>query len=214
MKEMSVIVKRNIPIAIVASMAIVLVIDYFFKQPSLDFLGSTFKDWGVICAAFALFLGLANISRVHVMRITRRSKNWWLSIWTILIMVIFFILGVIDLRDPTYVQWYTIIRSGIGTTTNSILAFYISSAAYRALRAKTGEAAVLMTAAIFAMMFNAPIGGAIHPILPAIGKWILDVPDAAAFRGIILGIATGTLALGIRMILGMETGYLGAREEG
>ena len=211
---MSTIFKRTIPLAIVSVMALVLVVDYFIAIPVLDSLGSNLKDWGTLTAAFALFLGIANISRTHVLKVTRRSPKWWLSLWTILVMFVFFILGVVDLRAPAYVTWYTIIQSGIGTTTNSLLAFYIASAAYRALRIKTGESAVLVVAAVLAMMFNAPVGGTIHPLLPGIGKWVLDVPNAAAFRGIILGIATGVIALGVRMILQIEKSYLGIREEG
>lgn len=211
---MSTTIKRTIPLMIVSVMASVLVIDYFIAIPVLDSLGSNLKDWGTLTAAFALFLGIANISRTHILRITRRSSKWWLSLWTILVMVSFFILGLINLRAPAYVQWYTIIQSGIGTTTNALLAFYISSAAYRALRIKTSESAILVIAAVLAMMFNAPVGGAIHPMLPEVGKWVLDVPNAAAFRGVILGIATGVIALGVRMILQIEKSYLGIREEG
>ena len=214
MKEMSTLLKRKVPLTIVSVLALFLVADYFLNIPMLNSLGRTLKDWGTLTAAFALFLGIANISRTHILHVTRRSPKWWLSLWTVLVMFAFFILGVIDLRAPIYVQWYTVIKSGIGTTTNSLLAFYISSAAYRALKIKSGESAILVIAAVLAMMFNAPVGGTIHPILPVLGKWVLDVPDAAAFRGVILGIATGVIALGVRMILQIEKGYLGIADEG
>ena len=43
--------------------------------------------------------------------------------------------------------------------------------------------------------------------LPAIKDWVFDVPMLAGMRGILLGVALGTLATGLRVLLGVDRPY-------
>jgi hypothetical protein len=92
----------------------------------------------------------------------------------------------------------------------ALLAFFIASAAFRAFRARNAEAALLLGAAIIIMLGRAPIGRAISDMLPLISDWILDVPNNAGRRAIMMGAALGAIATGLRIILGLERSHLGA----
>jgi len=210
---LSIVMKRYIPMGITAIFALILLTDYFLVLKPLDNMGKTLINWGTLIAAYALFLGCAQLFRLHIRRVMRRNREWWLSIWTMLILIIFFLAGLyLGPTNETLSAWYTVISQSIGITTNAILAFYVFSASYRVLRIRTLEASALMLAAVFLMLTNAPIGAAISPLLPKIGSWILDVPNKSAQQGIIMCIAVGTIALGIRTLIGRETGYLGITE--
>ena len=101
----------------------------------------------------------------------------------------------------------------------SLLAFFIASAAYRAFRARTFEASLLLITALVVMMGNVPIGNLIWngvfswlPLEDGASKarqWILDNPNLSARRGIILGVSLGVISQSIRIILGIERSYLG-----
>jgi hypothetical protein len=44
--------------------------------------------------------------------------------------------------------------------------------------------------------------------LPVIKDWVLDVPALAGARGILLGVALGTAATGLRVLLGLDRPYV------
>ena len=92
----------------------------------------------------------------------------------------------------------------------SLLAFFIASAAYRAFRARTFEATLLLVTAVIVMLGNVPIGDIIWADTASDARqWILDNPNLSARRGIILGISLGAISQSIRIILGIERSYLG-----
>jgi ABC-type antimicrobial peptide transport system permease subunit len=98
------------------------------------------------------------------------------------------------------------------STLYSLVAFYIVGAAYRSFQARNMEAALLLIAAIFVMLKNAPIGEMIWMGFPDIGRWLMNVPNTAAFRGIMIGTAIGAIGLGLRILLGKERAFLGGVE--
>jgi len=83
-----------------------------------------------------------------------------------------------------------------------------SSAAYRAFRARTLEAAILLVSGTIVMLANAPVGGSIWGGFTPLKDWIFDVPNMSTMRGITIGAALGALALGARTLMGKERGYL------
>ena len=91
----------------------------------------------------------------------------------------------------------------------ALLAFFIASAAFRAFRARNTEAALLLGAAIIVLLGRAPIGRLIHDSLPEITNWIIDVPNNAGRRAILIGAALGAIVTGLRVLLGMERQHVG-----
>jgi hypothetical protein len=97
----------------------------------------------------------------------------------------------------------------MSATMFSLLAFYIASAAYRAFRARSIEATVLLATAIILMIGRVPLGEAIWKGFPGLTEWILSNPSMAAQRGIMIGIGLGMIATSLRIIFGIERTYMG-----
>jgi hypothetical protein len=109
-----------------------------------------------------------------------------------------------------YVWIYDHIFAPCNATMFALLAFFVASAAFRAFRARNAEAALLLGSAIIILVARAPIGRSISPMLPELSDWILDIPNNAGRRAIMMGAAIGAIATGLRVILGLERSHLGA----
>jgi hypothetical protein len=110
---------------------------------------------------------------------------------------------------------YTYIQIPMGATMFSLLAFFIASAAFRAFKARSLTAVLLLVTAFVVMLGRVPIGELLTRRLPEIFhltnivEWILKYPNMAAQRGILMGIGLGIIATALKIILGIERGYLG-----
>ena len=91
----------------------------------------------------------------------------------------------------------------------SMLAFYIASAAYRAFRVRTWLATVLLVTAFIVMLRIVPLPGPLSTWNSDIVQWILAVPNMASKRAIIIGVGLGAISYSMKIILGIERGYMG-----
>jgi hypothetical protein len=109
-----------------------------------------------------------------------------------------------------YLWFYDHVFDPCNSTMFALLAFFIASAAFRAFRARNTEAALLLGAAILVMIGRAPVGGYISDFFPDLASWILDIPNNAGRRAIMMGAALGGIVTGLRVILGIERSHLGS----
>lgn len=107
-------------------------------------------------------------------------------------------------------QVYTLLYDGLftalGSAMFSLLGFYIAAAAYRAFRVRSVESGLMMGAALLVMLGQIPFGIWIWEGFPDVRLWILEIPNAAAFRAIRIGAAIAGLILAFRMWLSIESG--------
>jgi len=58
------------------------------------------------------------------------------------------------------------------------------------------------------MLGRVPIGSSIWHGFPSVTEWLMSYPNAAAKRGIMIGIDLGLISMSLRMILGIERSYM------
>lgn len=206
--------KRKLPLAICFIMGISMIIQFFIPHPtSLEF-GSMIYKWIIVLMAFALVLAIGNLIRHHSNKIRKRKEDWQYSTVTLTGMVAMAAIGLVWGIDPDslYQTIYLNVMAPLGGTMFALLAYYMASAAYRAFRARSLEATLLLVSAFIVMIGFMPFGQYIHPRFPAFAEWIMKVPNMASQRGILLGVAFGSIATALKIILGIERSWLGGKE--
>lgn len=204
--------RRSLPLTICLVMGVVMMIQFFIPHPvSVGFYDLTTK-WIRIVSAFALVLGVGSLILYHLDRLQRRRPGWVYSIITLVALLVTAFVGLARGVKPGSPLQEVIFKNmlvPLNASMFAILAFYMASAAYRAFRARTKEAALLLIAAFIVMLGMVPIGTAIWGKLPEVAEWILSVPNMAAKRAILFGVALGAIATSLKVILGIERGWLG-----
>jgi cytochrome bd-type quinol oxidase subunit 2 len=208
--------KRNIPLAICLGMGILMMVQFFVPHPiSVGFYDLTTK-WVRIVSAFALVLGVGSFVMYHTEKLRRRRAGWLYSIVALVAAAVSTVVGLawgVKQTSPLQNYIFTPLLVPLNSSMFAILAFYMASAAYRAFRARTKESALLLIAAFIVMLGMVPIGAAIWGKLPDLAEWILSVPNMAAKRAITFGVALGGIATALKVILGIERGWLGGGKQ-
>ncbi len=218
--------KKRIPLILIFVAGLLGVISFVIPHPSYQVYDAWIRnDLLRVLSAFAVVLALGSLLRVHSDKIRRKRRNWQYS-W--LLLIAFAVSAIIGLFGgvaadgilPTTIgsfsydiqTLYENIVIPLASSMFALLAFFMASAAYRAFRVRSMEATLLLVAAFIVMIGVLPLGYSISKHLPAFVQWILNVPNVAGQRGIVLGIALGVVATSLKIILGIERAWLGGGE--
>jgi hypothetical protein len=223
--------RRRIPIIITFIVGLALILAMFIPHAPFSSLDENLSVYFDIIAVFAFILGGGNLLRVHLVKIQRKKRDWQFSIVTIVAFLFMLIIGFLKVGGPPGLRgdflaegsWFRFMFEAVfnplQATMFSLLAFYVASASYRAFRAKTKEATILLISAFIILIGRTPIGhyftfwlpkqlSFLH--IPNLANWIMSWPNTAGQRAIMIGIALGVISTSLRIILGIEKPYLGA----
>lgn len=199
-------------VLVAAVCGIIVLLDYFIRDPTLDDLGRTLTDYVTILAAVALILGVVNLARVHGGRVVAARPGWPYSLALLAALLLTLLLGLGPgsggTSDPAFTWFFAYVYQPLSATIFSLLAFYIATAAYRTLRLRTWEAAVMLVVGTIVLIGQIPLGTDVWNALPEARTWLLAVVGAAGLRGIIIAASLGAILTGMRVLLGLDRQYL------
>jgi hypothetical protein len=191
----------------------VMIVQFFIPHPW----SQEFHDWMVqkgliVMGGFGFVIGVGTFLNMHVLKIRRKVEGWAYSMVALIGLVLMAAAGVFGgLEEGTLChKMYLYLFSPMQATMFSLLAFFIASACYRAFRARTLEATLMLLAAIVVMLGRVPFGdlisgGAATPVT----EWLLKVPNMASKRAIMLGVSLGIIATSLKVMVGIERSWLG-----
>jgi hypothetical protein len=220
------IFKRTIPLLIVLGVGLLGFMQDYVPHPWSASLVDEMTTWSLILGGFAALLGLYSLLHMHWSRMRRRMSGWGYSAFVFIgaigMMAVGFFsdsIGTVTSgteRVSLYDWGYDYIYIPCAATVFSLLAFYMASAAFRTFRARNLAAGLLLVAAVIVMFGRVPLSETVsewllgdRQIIPNMAKAIMDYPNLAAKRGILLGIALGVISQSLRILLGIERSYLG-----
>jgi len=200
---------RWIPTAIAIGVGIVTLLTFFFQLPELNAIGMAFKEWTIVLTAFALLLGLGNLLLVHFQRIVRRNESGaGYSVIVLLTAVAVSIIGLLfGLSDFPMTLIFKYVYEPLAGAFFALTAFFLATAAYRSMRARSLETSLMLLAALIVFLGQTPLVNTLTDWFVNAKEWILSVPSEAGVRGILLGVALGTIATGLRLLVAMDRPY-------
>lgn len=169
--------------------------------------GSLVVGWVTLLAAFALLLGIINVVKVHLGHIQTRRPNALYSVVLLVALALTLIFGLGGPQSPGAQFAFNYFLQPLESTLFALLAIFLATAIYRAFRVRDLETFFFVLFAIIVLLGQVPIGLYLWSELPVIKDWILDVPTLAGVRGILLGVALGAIATGLRVLLGADRPY-------
>jgi hypothetical protein len=225
--------RLQLPLVLTFIAAMIPIVAFFFTNKATALKTSTdhLERWMIIVGGFALLLGVINVVQGNLRKIERRAQGWPYAVCLLLglfVPGIFGILSAIQVGpfrgigpnpdgSETPFSWITrFLFDPLQSTMYSLLAFYVASAAFRAFRVRNLEATILLLSAVVVMLGRVPLGDYLFSAFPGgrtwmgrFTEWLMNTPNTAAQRGIIIGAALGAASLSLRVILGIERSYLG-----
>lgn len=208
--------QRTLPVLITFVFGIALVLQYYVPLPASENFLQEISVWNQIIAGFAIILGVGSLLSTHYLKIKHQESGWGYSGVLFVSMFVMFGSGLWaeGKAEGTAFGWlYDYVLVALQGTVFSLLAFFVASAAYRAFRARSLEATILLSAAVIVMAGRVPLGEYLLPGIGLISDWIMNVPNTAAQRGILIGVSLGGIAISIKIIFGIERAYLGGSQD-
>ena len=209
--------KNSGPIILGFLVGLLMFVQYFTPNKWIEARYNNVLDWKQVVFGITLILGVISLFLHHWKKIEQKNSGWGYSVVTVAGLVLMIASAMIFTPEKKIYPWmFDNVQSPMQSTMFAMLAFYVASASYRAFRARSVHAALLLTAGVIVMLGRVPLGemigfhvGGKMFSLATISSWILDYPNLAAKRGIMIGVGLGMTATAIKIIVGIERTYLG-----
>ena len=217
--------RTPISVAIAIGVGIIVLLGYFFGTNAsgeitlLGILQSYFLRGAVVVAGVALLVGVYNLTAVHVKKIRQGDESIY-SLITVLALLATLLVGFYDLVMTSlqgesglrYTRWiFENIQLPIESSLMAIIAVSLTYAAIRLMSRRLNFMSVVFSVVVIILLIGAipAIAASDFNIISSFRNWVLSVPVVGGTRGIVLGMAMGIIATGIRILLGTDRPYGG-----
>lgn len=210
--------RTEIVVAMCTLVGILSFIPFFFGDtPAVIPLGTVLNGWASVLASFMVLWGAVNVLQFHgqivYKRVDRQGRKDY--IWSAYLLIAIFVTAAIGVFGGTSNVAYTFISQyiygALSSAMFSTLVYYVYSAGYRAVRARTWEIAVILVVNIIMIIEQTPILQTFGVPLGIydLGVWIVSNLSSATLRAVTVGIGLSTIVLMFKVFFGRERGWLG-----
>jgi hypothetical protein len=203
---------RVLTAAVAMASGLIVLLGYFYPLDVLTQLRIMLTDWAVIIAAMAVLVGIANLIFVQMEKIRKREKNSIYGALLVLSLIATFGLGLVFGPENQIVQ--LAVNAVIVPVEGSLMAILAVTLIYASIRLFRRRADLMTVIFLFvAVLFlfavmPTPVG----PLLGGLNDYILQVLgifSRGGARGLLIGIALGTLLTSLRVLFGIDRPYGG-----
>ncbi len=187
---------------------LVVLLGYFL--PALASLQSLLLNWAIILSGAAALVGIFNLIMVHARKISRREKGGAYSAVLLLSLFVSFLFGLALKPDAPPMRWMVnAVILPVEASLMALLAVTLLYAALRLLRRRPDRMSMLfLLSAVLMLLASATLPfGEVTPLSDFVRPWVQHVLSLGGTRGILIGVALGTLTTALRLLFGADRPY-------
>ncbi|WP_448336121.1 hypothetical protein [Bellilinea sp.] len=198
--------------AIAIATGLLVLLGAFLPVPVLLPVRQILLSWTIPVAAAAGLIAILNLLSVHWRKLNSARERDYYSIILLLAFAGTFIAGLLlGPTDPNFQKVVTYIQFPVEASLMGVLTVTLTYASIRLFQRKRGWLAVLFTAST--LLFLILLSGFLNipeniPFVKDLLAALNTLPIAGA-RGILLGIALGSITTGLRILIGADRPYSG-----
>ncbi|HRQ40211.1 MAG TPA: hypothetical protein PLD25_20060 [Chloroflexota bacterium] len=170
--------------------------------------------WAGLLVAFALVLGVLNLFVVHFNRFFKKRNLY--SLVLILSMVAVFAIAILDrmgITEDGMTHYFDWVQAPLEAALASLLAFFLLFAGFQLMkRQRTVWSTLFLVTAVLVLAADVLLVTSWAP--PLLSEWSVRIQDViqnvivmAGVRGLLIGVALGSILLSVRMLIGLERPY-------
>ncbi len=203
---------RLIATLIAGVVGLIVLADFASIAPLINQMSFLLVNWAAVLTALALLVGLLSVAGSHVGRVIKRESDWGYSMVLLIAMLTVIGVGVagppgINLIEAPIRIFFRAVYEPLASSLLALLAFFSLSAMLRALRSRQVEALVVVGVALVILILQLPPVLGLPFVVDSL-QWFNEYVALAGARGLLLGVAIGTLVAGVRVLLGFDQPYL------
>lgn len=199
---------RIVALVLAIGAGLIILLGYFI--PAIAPIQAIVLNWTIILAGAATLVGVFNLIQVHGGKVAGREKGAVYSGILLVCLFATFIFGLV--LGPDHPGMRLLVNGiivPVEATLMALLAVTLLYASIRLLRRRTDIMSIVFLATTVLMLIASatlPFGevGVLNDFLR---PWFQHVLALGGARGILIGVALGTLTTGLRVLLGSDRPY-------
>lgn len=197
--------------ALAIAVGLIVLLGYFVRLGVLASLRALLLDWAIVVAAVALLLGIINLAVVHWRKmVAERADSVYSAVLLAALGVTLIVVGIFGPAHPLSLWLFNNIQVPVEGSLMAILAVFLTVSAARLLHRRSDPLSIMFfVTVVVVLLASAPLLGREIPGLSEFRAWIAQVPAVGGARGLLLGVALGIVATGLRILSGADRPYGG-----
>ncbi len=190
---------------IVIALAGILFLLALFFQPKTSAILNVIINWTIVLSSVALLLAVARLITTHMRHIAVGRRGFLFSLVFFAAFAAAFIGGMfMGEGNPEYLKWIHAIQLPLETALLGLLALVMMSLAVKVFRERGWSVLTISfgTSALFFLFLN--LGFLKSGVNPGLDRFVIALKSLPVIgaRGLLIGVALGTLVMGLRVLFG------------
>lgn len=195
---------RSVPVALAVGCGLLTLLGLLFVPE----LGDTLTTWASFLVAVALLIGVINLLSVHIRRLSKGNAYSGLLVISILAIFVLALTDFFELTAEGVLTAFDLVQAPLEAAMASLLAFFLLFAGFRLFRRqRNGWSVLFIVTATVILLGSTLLPEALSGIFGQASRFLSEVFVGGGMRGLLIGIAIGTITVALRVLTGLTRPY-------